>query len=167
MDIILIAAVDKNWGIGCDNKLLYRNKKDQELFKDLTLYNTIVMGRKTLESLPNGNPLPDRTNVVLTSNKDYKKDGVIVIHNKDDLFKLNNYFYNDKVFIIGGESVYNEYLEYCNIAYITKTTRYFKYANKFLTDLDKKKRWDVEFSKVIDKDKYGNVISFNKYTRLY
>lgn len=71
--MIAIVAVDKNWAIGNDNKLLAHLPTDLARFKEITREGIVVMGRKTLESLPGGNPLPLRDNVVLTRNKEYEK----------------------------------------------------------------------------------------------
>ena len=75
----LIAAVDKNWAIGKDNKLLVSIPMDMKFFRETTTGKVVVMGRKTLESFPNGLPLKNRTNIVLTHNKNYDGKGAIVI----------------------------------------------------------------------------------------
>ena len=76
----LIVAADKNWAIGNKGRLLVTIPEDQKLFRQETLGKVIVMGRKTMESLPGGQALPGRTNVVLTRNRDYKKKGVTAVH---------------------------------------------------------------------------------------
>ncbi|MBQ2500598.1 MAG: dihydrofolate reductase, partial [Clostridia bacterium] len=101
MDIIV--AVAKDWGIGKDNDLLFHIPDDMKYFRKMTKGSTVVMGRKTLESFPNGEPLPNRTNVVLTRSRDYEKEGVIVVHNFEELEALN---LEEPVFVIGGASVY-------------------------------------------------------------
>ena len=79
----LIAAVDQNWAIGKNNQLLVRIPVDQKFFREMTTGKVVVMGRKTLESFPNGLPLKNRTNIVLTHNKDYKvKDAIIALAEK-------------------------------------------------------------------------------------
>ena len=76
----LIAAVDKNWAIGCKNKLLVSIPADMKFFRETTTGKVVVMGRKTLESFPGGQPLKKRTNIVLTSDRNYKVKDAIVVH---------------------------------------------------------------------------------------
>ena len=75
----LIVAVDKNWAIGCNNRLLVSIPSDMKFFRETTMGKVVVMGRKTLESFPGGQPLKNRTNIVITSDSDYKvKDAIVV-----------------------------------------------------------------------------------------
>ena len=97
--ITLIAAVSKNNGIGLNNKLLWYNKDDLKRFKELTIGHSIIMGRKTFESLPNG-ALPNRKNIVLTREKNYSNKNIFVANNINDAIQLTK---NDSnPFIIGG-----------------------------------------------------------------
>ena len=90
----LIAAVDKNWAIGKNNQLLVRIPADQKFFRETTTGKVVVMGRKTLESFPNGLPLKNRTNIVLTRDKNYKVKDAIVLHSMDELMvELEKYDY--------------------------------------------------------------------------
>ncbi|MBO6215246.1 MAG: dihydrofolate reductase, partial [Lachnospiraceae bacterium] len=116
----LIANVDKNFGIGYKNNLLVRIPADMKYFRATTTGNVVVMGRKTLESFPNQAPLPDRTNIVLTSNMDYTKKGAIIVHSEEELFDKLSEFNTDDVYIIGGESIYRQFLDRCDLAYLTK-----------------------------------------------
>ena len=86
----LIAAVDKNWAIGKNNELLVRIPMDQKFFRETTTGKVVVMGRKTLESFPNGLPLKNRTNIVLTHNPNYKVNDAIVVHSLDELHEELN-----------------------------------------------------------------------------
>lgn len=83
MDIIV--AVDADWGIGKDGDLLQRISADMKYFREKTTGNVLVMGRKTLESFPNKKPLPNRVNIVLTKNKDYQAEGVVLCHDLAEL----------------------------------------------------------------------------------
>ena len=83
----LIVSVDKNWAIGYQNKLLVRIPGDMKNFRRLTTDNVIVMGRKTLESFPQGQPLSNRVNIVLTKNKDYQVKGAVVVHSMEELME--------------------------------------------------------------------------------
>lgn len=116
----LIVAVDKNWGIGRDNGLLAHLPGDMAYFKATTSGKTVVMGRKTLESMPGKRGLPNRTNYVLTSNVGYEAERCIVVNSEDELMKALAAFEPDDVFLIGGASIYNKYYKLCDKLYITK-----------------------------------------------
>ena len=83
----LIVAADKNWGIGKDNKLLVSIPSDMKFFRQETMGKVVVMGRKTLESFPNGLPLKNRTNVVLTSDKNYQVKDAVIVHSIDEVLE--------------------------------------------------------------------------------
>lgn len=146
----LIVAVDKNWGIGKDNKLLFHIPEDLKFFKEKTLNNYIVMGSKTLMSLPNSNPLPKRTNLVLSkklkSNEKYK-----VFKSIDNLMTfLECQNILDKTYIIGGASIYNSLINYCDELYVTKIFVDGN-ADTFIENID----LNTNF-KVIDKSEIKN-----------
>lgn len=109
----LIVNIDRNGGIGKDGKLLLHIPEDMQRFKSLTMGKTVVMGRKTLESLPGGKPLAGRKNVVLTRNKDFHVDGVTVCHSIDEI--------DEDAIVIGGGEIYSLLLDRCDTAYITRT----------------------------------------------
>ena len=116
----LIAAVDENWAIGKNNQLLVRIPADQKFFREMTTGRVVVMGRKTLESFPNGQPLKNRTNIVLTHNKDYAVKDAVVVHSMDELHEELKKYDSDDVFVIGGEKIYEQLLDECDVAHITK-----------------------------------------------
>ena len=82
-----IAAADKNWGIGYKNRLLVSIPSDMKFFRQTTTGKVVVMGRKTLESFPNGMPLKNRTNIVLTSNRNYQVKDAILVHSEEELLE--------------------------------------------------------------------------------
>ena len=84
----LIAAVDKNWAIGCKNKLLVSIPADMKFFRETTTGKVVVMGRKTLESFPNGQPLKKRVNIVLTHDKNFKAGDAIIVHSMEELREI-------------------------------------------------------------------------------
>ena len=137
-----IAAVDNNWAIGFKGKLLVSIKNDQKNFRDLTTGKVIVLGRKTLETFPNGLPLKNRTNVILSSNRDYKVKDAIVVHNDEELFELLGSYDTDDIFIIGGESVYKRYYKYCDTAIITKIDQTYE-SDAFFPNLDEDENWTM------------------------
>lgn len=138
----LIAAVDKNWAIGKDNKLLVRIPADQKFFRETTTGKVVVMGRKTLESFPNGLPLKNRINIVLTRNPDYKVKDAIVLHSREELTKELKKYNTEDIYIIGGESIYQMLLDECDIAHITKID-YAYQADAYFPNLDELPDWEV------------------------
>ena len=133
----LIVAVDKNWGIGRDGKLLFYIPEDLKFFKEKTSGKTVVMGRKTLLSLPGGKPLPNRNNIVLTRGHTLdKREDLTVVHSFEELFKIIDILSSDDVYLIGGAEIYNELLMNCKTLYITKIEA-DGHADTFLTNLDK------------------------------
>ncbi|MBS7007957.1 dihydrofolate reductase [Anaerostipes sp.] len=138
----LIVNADKNWGIGKENQLLVHIPNDMKMFRQTTTGKVVVMGRKTLESFPNGMPLPKRTNIVLTTDQDYDGRGAAVVHSTEELFEeLKKYDKND-IFIIGGESIYRMMLPYCDTAYVTRLD-YAYDADTYFPNLDELEEWKV------------------------
>lgn len=148
----LIAAVSNTWGIGKDNDLLFHIKEDMKFFKETTINNVVVMGRKTLDSFPNGNPLKERVNIVITRNKNFERERVVVVHSIEELLEEIKK-YNEEIFVIGGGEIYNSLLPYCDTAYITKVNA-DKEADTFLLNLDEDEAWSVASeSEVFDNGK--------------
>src|SRR5690554_5486457 len=116
----LIVAVDKNWGIGYQNKLLVRIPADQRFFRDETINKAVIMGRKTLESFPGGRPLKDRLNVVITSDPDYRVSDAITVNSIEKALDVVKDYKTEDVYVIGGESIYRQMLPLCDIAHVTK-----------------------------------------------
>ena len=112
----IIACINQKKALGKDGKLLYHIGNDLANFKRMTVGNVVVMGRKTYESLPNGEPLKNRINVIVTSNEEFgvdqKYDNVYIVNSIEDVVELCDAFFNDKeVFVIGGESIYRQFME--------------------------------------------------------
>lgn len=136
-----IAAVSENWGIGKDNALLFHIGADMKNFRSATLDSVVIMGRKTLESFPEGKPLPKRVNIVITKNESYRKDGAIVVHSPGAALKRAAE-YGKEVFVIGGSSVYRQLLSRCGECIITKVSACPE-ADSFFPDLDASEEWRV------------------------
>ena len=98
----LIVAADKNWGIGKDNKLLVSIPSDMKFFRQETMGKVVVMGRKTLESFPNGLPLKNRTNVVLTSDKNYQVKDAVIVHSIGEVLEELKKYDDNEIYVIGG-----------------------------------------------------------------
>ena len=145
----LIAAVDRNWAIGLNNKLLVRIPEDMKFFRQTTTGKVVVMGRKTLESFPNGLPLKKRTNIVLTSDKNYRLAvpsyslpdyDLAVVHDMDELHMEMKKYPSEDIFVIGGESMYRQLAGECDAAYITKIDYAFE-ADAYFPNLDEDPDW--------------------------
>lgn len=135
-----IVAADKNWGIGYQNKLLISIPSDMKFFRETTMNHVVVMGRKTLESFPNGLPLPKRTNIVLTTDQQYQAKGAIIVHSKEELFEELKKYEEDDIFVIGGGSVYEMMLPYCDTAYVTRIDFAYQ-ADTYFPNLDDMDDW--------------------------
>ena len=143
----LIVAVDEKWGIGCDNDLLASIPGDMQYFKEKTTDGVVVMGRRTLESLPKQRGLPKRINYVLTSNSGFEAERCIAVHSEEELFKELEQYDPEHVFIIGGESIYRKFYKNCDKCFVTKMHADL-HADKFMVNLDEdeafKETWTSE-----------------------
>ena len=138
----LIVAVDAKWGIGNKNSLLVRIPEDQKWFRETTTGKAVIMGRKTLESFPNGLPLKNRTNIVLTANENYDGKGAIVVHSMEELKEELKKYNSEDVFVIGGEKIYEQLLDECDVAHVTKIE--FAYdADSYFPNLDENPDWEI------------------------
>lgn len=138
----LIAAVDKHWAIGSRGQLLVSIPHDQKAFRDKTLGKVIVMGRKTFESLPGQQPLYGRTNVVLSADPDYQRKGCVVCHSLEETLGFLDDYASEDIYIIGGESLYRQFLPYCDRAEITFID--FVYAaDTHFPNLDESVEWEM------------------------
>lgn len=137
-----IAAVDKNWAIGKDGKLLISIPEDMKFFKAATMGAIVVMGRKTLESFPGKRPLKNRTNLVLTRDKTYHPEGVSVFNCLEELKKALAALPSEEIFVIGGESIYRQLIPFCSQALITKIDKAFE-ADAFFPCLEKEEGWSL------------------------
>lgn len=113
-----IVAVDRHWGIGKDGVLLYKSKNDMKLFKRFTENKVVVMGRKTFDSLPNGEPLKNRMNIVISNTMSLDKDNLFIgdINSVNDKLKEYN---TDNIIIIGGSSIYKKFMNRIDTFYVT------------------------------------------------
>lgn len=135
----MIFSADKNWGIGHRSGLLFKLSGDMAFFRKMTTGKVVVMGRTTFESLPGGKALPDRRNIVLTTNRDFVAESVEICHSLPELFTLLRKL-GDDVFVIGGEQVYLGLMPYCKTAYVTRFDSIAP-ADRFLPDFDALPGW--------------------------
>ncbi|MCR4908229.1 MAG: dihydrofolate reductase [Lachnospiraceae bacterium] len=159
----LIAAVDRNWGIGYKNDLLVRIPADQKFFRRETTGKTIVMGRKTLESFPGGRPLPERRNIVMTRNTSFRAEGAEVFHDLDSLLERLKTFPGEDVYIIGGASVYRQFEPLCDTALITMIDRVFE-ADTFFPVLREEDGWKLA-EESEEQTCFDLIYFFRKYVR--
>lgn len=138
----IIVAVDENWAIGKNNDLLVSIPADMKMFRQETSGKVVVMGRKTLESFPNGLPLKNRTNIVLTGNKDFRVKDAVIVHTIDELLEEIKKYPADQVYCIGGDSIYHQLLPYCDTAHVTRI--HFGYeADRYFPNLDEDPDWEI------------------------
>ncbi|MBW9158291.1 dihydrofolate reductase [Clostridium sp. FP2] len=160
----LIAAVDLNWGIGYNTKLLVKIPEDMKYFKEKTIGKVIVMGRNTLESLPDKKPLEQRVNIVLTKNRSYNCEGVILCYSLEELFKELKKYNEEDIFIIGGQSIYAQLMPHCDKAYITKIYKEYVH-NKVLANLDNDNQWQKNSTSEKQQFKEDIYYTFNTYIK--
>ena len=137
----LSVAVSSNWGIGYKNELLFRISPDLKRFKQLTMGKTLVMGHNTFKSLPNQQPLPGRKNIVMSRESRLKIPGAYIANSKEQAMEMAA---GDEVFIIGGEQIYNLFLDDCTRLYLTKVQA-APVADRFFPSVDEKPEWCLEY----------------------
>lgn len=138
----IIVAADRNWAIGKDNKLLVSIPADMKFFRQTTTGKVVVMGRKTLESFPNGLPLKNRVNIVLTKNEHYHVQDAVIVHDFEELKAELVKYDSEDIYVIGGDSVYRQLLPYCELAHVTKIDHAYE-ADSYFPNLDELPQWEV------------------------
>lgn len=138
----IIVAVDKEWNIGYKNDLLFNIPEDMKFFRSTTLNKIVVMGRKTLESFPNSKPLKNRINIVL-SHSDMNIEGAEFVKNVDELINNIKKYNTDDVYVIGGSSIYELLMPYCDTAIITHIDDIAEKADKKFPELNPEE-WQVK-----------------------
>jgi len=138
----MIVTADAKWGIGYKDKLLVQIPRNQKLLMEETAGKVVVVGRKGLQTFPQGLPLQGRTTVVLSKNMDYRIKGAVVVHSLEELMKEVEKYPTEDVFVVGGESVFSQLLPYCNVIHVTKIDHTYA-ADQFFVDLDKDPQWCI------------------------
>lgn len=159
----LIVAVSENWGIGNENNLLFSIPQDMKFFRETTKESVVIMGRNTLESFPGKKPLKNRVNIVLTKNPDYIAEGAVICHSTNEAIEESKK-YDKEVFVIGGESIYREFLPFCDTAYVTKVHADAK-ADTFFPNLDERSEWEISEKSETYEDN-GYKFEFCTYKRI-
>ena len=165
--ISAIVAVDEDWGIGFNGELLEKIPEDLKYFKELTTGNTVVMGRKTWDSLPI-KPLPNRGNFIISRETPLLMENKAIRMNLDmikDTMKANK---NENYFIIGGGQIYKELLPFCDRVYVTKIYTSHENVDTYFPNLDEPEEWNTW--KVVHQSKtkiYNNILyQFWTYDRI-
>lgn len=138
----LIVAVDNKWAIGNKNQLLVRIPNDHKHFREETTGKVVVLGRKTLETFPQGQPLKNRTNIILTTDRNYQVKDAVIVHSIEELLDELKKYPEEDIYIIGGESVYRQMLPYCKTAHVTKIDHIYE-ADTYFPDLDADPEWEI------------------------
>lgn len=158
-----ILHVDREWGIGKNNSLMFRVPADMKFFKETTIGNVVVMGSNTLKSFPDGKPLKDRINIVLYPNGEKRQD-CIIVNSLVELFEEIKKYDSEKVFVIGGAMMYKTLLPYCDEALVTKVDAVGG-ADTFFENLDENEKFKLVYeSQPIETN--GLFIKFTTYKNL-
>lgn len=133
--VSLIATISKNWGLGYKNDLLFHFPEDMVYFKNQTMGNVVVMGRKTYESM--GRLLQGRRNIIFTRSQSYHVPGAEVVHDMSEFWRLYDHeLENLNVFVIGGADLYKEFLPYADEIHLTEVNQ-IKPADTFFPQFNK------------------------------
>ena len=138
----VIVAADKNWGIGKNNQLLVSIPADMKFFRETTMGKVVVMGRKTLATLPAGQPLKGRTNIILSRDPEWTVRGATVVHSIKELMEVLKPYEDDDIYVAGGGEIYRQLLPYCDTAYVTRIDMTYQ-ADTFFEDLDESPDWEM------------------------
>ena len=136
----LIVNVDSNWAIGYRGKLLVSIPEDMKFFRSETTGKVVVLGRKTLDTFPGGQPIKNRTNIILTRNPNYQVKGAIICHSVEEVLEELKKYNSEDVYIIGGDSIYKEFLPYCDVAHVTRTDHVYD-ADAWFPNLEEDPAW--------------------------
>ena len=162
-----IVACDRNWGIGKNNDLLVKIPGDMKYFREKTRNSIIIIGRKTLESFPGAKPLPYRTNIVLTRNRQYENDECIVCHDVDELNgKIDELLKEEPgrdIYVCGGGEIYRMLIHMCDEVLVTKVDVEME-AETFFPDMDADPAFEMTWEGD-EREELGMKYRFTKYEK--
>ncbi len=138
----LIVGVDKNWAIGNKGKLLVSIPNDMKMFRAETTGKVVILGRKTLATFPNGAPLKNRTNIILTRDESFTAGDAVIVHSIEELLEEVKKYPPEDVYVIGGDSIYKQLLPYCDTAIVTKSDYAFE-ADAYFPNLEEDPEWKM------------------------
>lgn len=160
----MIVAVDENWGIGNQGELLVRIPNDQKMFRKETTGKVIVLGRKTLETFPQKQPLANRTNIILSRNMQYQVKDAIVVHSVEELLEELKKYDEEDIYIIGGDSIYQQMLPYCDVAHVTWIEHKYR-ADSYFPNLEEDPQWKMT-EESEEQTYFDLTYYFRKYERI-
>ena len=159
----MIVAADEHWAIGYQNKLLVSIPNDHKHFREETTGKVVVLGRKTLETFPQGLPLPNRTNLILSGNPSYQVKDAKVVHSVEELLEELKKYRDEDIYIVGGESVYRAMLPYCDVVHVTRIDHTYQ-ADAYFPNLEESGEWEITAES--DEQTYFDITyTFVKYER--
>ena len=138
----LIVNVDQNWAIGYKGKLLVSIPEDMKFFRGETTGKVVILGRKTLETFPGGQPLKNRTNIILTRNPAFQVKGAVVCHSVEEVLEEIGKYHTQDVYVVGGDTVYKAFLPYCDVAHVTRTEHAYE-ADAWFANLEQDPEWEL------------------------
>ena len=163
MIISIIAAIGKNNEVGKNNKLLWDLPIDMKHFRDTTRGHSVIMGRKTFESI--GHPLPNRRNIIITRDLDYKKEGIETVTATEEainLFKNSN----EEIFVIGGAEIYKQFINLADKLYITHVYNEFPIADAFFPPIEKNKWKKSKSTSILKNNENRFDLKFCEYIKI-
>ena len=164
--LIAILHADRKWGIGKKNDLMFSLPKDMKYFRNTTKGHTVIMGENTLLSFPESKPLKNRTNIVLSMDRNHNYKGVVNVHTFEEfLLETKKALKDGDAYVIGGASIYRQMLPYVDEVYLTKVDADGN-AEVFFPNLDQDKDFEIEAQTPYEEDN-GYRISFLKYKNLH
>ena len=159
----IVVVIDEKNAIGKDKGLLCHLPNDLKHFKNITLHNTIIMGRKTLEAMPNGAALPKRTNIVLTTNKDLQFENCVMLHSLPEVWE---YCKDEKeVFFIGGGQIFDAVFNDMDKLHLTRIHHTFEDPDTYFPKIDFSEWELIEEKKHKADEKHAYDYSFQTYVR--
>ena len=167
----IVVAVDREWGIGNRDRLLIAIREDLRNFAALTKGKTVIYGSRTLGTFPGGAPLKNRRNIILSRKKDFAAGNAEIAGSVEEALKLVEGEDPDDVFVIGGASIYSQFLPFCDCCYVTKIDKSFE-KDVYFENIDKDPDWSLVYRSCEKKsdpetDGTGDVsFFFTKYRRI-
>lgn len=157
--LTIIAAIAENNALGKDNQLIWHLPADLRRFKKVTQGHAVIMGRKTFESL--GKPLPNRTNIIITKQKDYQKEDCIVVNSLEEALQCAK---DDNPFILGGAQIYRQALDFADVLDLTIVHHEFD-ADAYFPEIDKNTWTEVSREHHLKDEQNPYDYSFVKYEK--
>lgn len=160
----MIVCVSEDFGIGKSGDLLFSLPPDMKFFREQTREKVVVMGRGTLDSFPNGAPLKNRVNIVLTRDENFAREGAVVFNSKEEILEYVKKFPADDVFVIGGGQIYEMFKDDCNEALVTKVRKSVP-CDTYFFDIDSDGKWTLtDESEIMEHE--GIEFSFCTYRKV-